>query len=118
MPNAPIPGTAEVSATTLSLPTMSAEDRWTVWTAQATQAGARSSLSIGLPLHEKISGALNVYATEPQAFDDDVIVLGETFAGYAAVALAILTQLSQNTNRKLREVAEALVASADPGNQP
>jgi AmiR/NasT family two-component response regulator len=111
-----------------------------------------------LPVHEAVSGALNVYATKPQAFDEDAIIIAQTFAGYAAVALAnahvydatatlaqhlqaamvsravieqakgvimgerhcsadeafrILTKLSQDTNRKVREVAAAVVARAE-----
>jgi GAF domain-containing protein len=153
---------ASVSGTTLSLPNITAEARWPKWTAQAAQAGARSSLSIGLPMHEQVAGALNVYATRPEAFDDDAIILGQTFAGYAAVALtnahlydaqanlaqqmqaamqsravieqakgiimggrhctpdeafAILVRLSQDTNRKLRDVATALVARANGDNR-
>jgi GAF domain-containing protein len=154
---------ASASCTTLSLPSMAAEDRWPAWTAAALKAGANSSLSIGLPVHDQVTGALNIYATKPDAFDEDAIVLGQTFAGYAAVALAnahlydtqatlaeqmqaamrsravieqakgiimgsrrctadeaftILTRLSQNTNRKLRDVANALVDSAIPDNAP
>jgi GAF domain-containing protein len=153
---------ASATATAMSLPDMTAEDRWPDWAARAAQAGARSSLSIGLPMHEQITGALNVYATEPKAFDHDAVILGQTFAGYAAVALtnahlydaqtnlarqmqaamqsravieqakgilmgsrhctadeafAILTRLSQDTNRKLRDVATALVASASPDSK-
>jgi GAF domain-containing protein len=151
---------ASSTATTLSVPDMATEQRWPDWAGLALTAGVHSSLSIGLPVHEQITGALNVYATE--AVDDDAIVLGQTFAGYAAVALAnvhlydaqanlaqqmqaamqnravieqakgiimgsrhcsadeafaLLTQLSQQTNRKLREVASALVASATSDKQ-
>jgi GAF domain-containing protein len=148
---------ASASHTTMSLPDMTVETRWPDWAAEALSAGARSSLSIGLPIHEGVTGALNVYATKPEAFDSDAIIVGQTFAGYAAVALAnahlydtqatlaqqmqaamqsraiieqakgiimgsrrctadqafaILTKISQDTNRKLRDVAAALVASA------
>jgi GAF domain-containing protein len=153
---------ASASHATLSLPDMTTEHRWPDWAAQALGAGAHSSLSIGLPIHEQVTGALNVYATKPEAFDSDAIIIGQTFAGYAAVALAnahlydtqanlaqqmqaamqsraiieqakgiimgsrrctaddafaMLTKLSQDTNRKLRDVAAAVVASATQDNQ-
>lgn len=136
---------------------MSNESRWPSWTKRALEAGANSSLSIGLPVQEKVTGALNIYATKPDAFDEEATTLAQTFAGYAAVALAnvhlydtqatlakhmqaamanravieqakgiimgerrctpdeafaILAKLSQDTNRKLRDVASALVAKA------
>lgn len=145
---------ASDAAETLSLPDMSAETRWPEFAARAVRAGCGSSLSVGLPVHEAVTGALNIYATEPHAFDDDAIVVAQTFSGYAAVALAnahlydtqaalarqmqaamahravieqakgiimaqrrctadeafqTLTKLSQNANRKLRDVASALV---------
>jgi AmiR/NasT family two-component response regulator len=110
-------------------------------------------------LQEEVTGALNVYARTPGAFDDEAIVVGQTFAGYAAVALAnadlyhttqtltqqlqaamasravieqakgiimgeqrctpdaafrILSKVSQDSNRKVRDVAAALVARATP----
>ena len=145
------------TAATLLIDDMKQETRWSDYTRSAADAGAHSSLSIGLPVHETVTGALNIYATKPDAFDDDAIVLAQTFAGYAAVALAnahlydtqaslaqhmqaametravieqakgiiigerrcspdeafqILSKLSQDTNRKLRDVATALVAKA------
>ncbi|WP_250001943.1 GAF and ANTAR domain-containing protein [Actinoplanes sp. M2I2] len=146
---------------TLSLPDMAGETRWPGWTARAVQAGVGSSLSVGLPVQDKVTGALNLYSVDVKAFDDDAITLAQTFAGYAAVALAnahlydatatlarhlqtamesravieqakgilmaerhctpaeaftILSKLSQDTNQKLRAVAEALVATANPTN--
>jgi GAF domain-containing protein len=154
---------ASAAATTMSIPDMTGETRWPQWANRALAAGAHSSLSIGLPVQESVTGALNVYATTPNAFNDDTIVLAQTFAGYAAVALAnahlydttatlaqhmqaamdsravieqakgiimgerrctadeafaILTKVSQDSNRKLRDVAAALVASAQQTPRP
>ena len=123
--------------------------------ARALTAGALSSLSLRLPVREKVTGALNIYATMVQAFDEDAILVGKMFAGYAAVALAnahlydttadlaehmrramehravieqakgiimgerrctpdeafaVLTKLSQDSNRKVRHIAAAVVA--------
>ncbi len=148
---------ASTSTASLSVPDTGSDQRWPDWANAARQAGALSSLSIGLPVHEKVTGALNIYATETHAFDDDAIALAQTFAGFAAVGLAnahlyetqatlaghlqkamenravieqakgiimgdrrctpeeafaILTKVSQDTNRKLRDVATALVTKA------
>ncbi|GGQ71595.1 GAF and ANTAR domain-containing protein [Couchioplanes azureus] len=148
---------ASVTTASLSVPDTGSEDRWPDWARTAKEAGAYSSLSIGLPVQEKVTGALNVYATKAHAFDDDAVALAQTFAGFAAVALAnahlydtqatlaghmqkamesravieqakgiimgqrrctaaeafaILDKLSQDANRKLRDVATALVDKA------
>ena len=73
---------------TLSVPDTGLEQRWPRWAVAAKEAGARSSLSIGLPVHDRVTGALNVYAPAAHGLDDDAISLAQTFAGYAAVALA------------------------------
>jgi GAF domain-containing protein len=151
---------ASAATAVMSVPEMTSETRWPQWAARARELGVNSSLSVGLPVQDTVTGALNIYATKPDAFDDDAIVLGQTFAGYAAVALAnahlydttaslaqqmqaamdsravieqakgiimgerrctaeeafgILTKVSQDTNRKLRDVAAALVARAAEG---
>jgi GAF domain-containing protein len=67
---------------------MAGEGRWPDWADRAIDAGVHSSISIGLPLHESVSGAFNVYAGKPHAFGDDAVILAETFGGYAAVATA------------------------------
>jgi GAF domain-containing protein len=54
----------------------------------AIEAGVRSSLSVGMPVQEAITGALNLYATKPDTFDEEAMLVAQTFSGYAAVALA------------------------------
>jgi GAF domain-containing protein len=144
------------------VPDLTREPRWPRYVPAALEAGVRSSLSVGLPIHESVTGALNMYAGKPDAFDDDARVIAQTFAGYAAVALAnahlydatatlaqqmqtamesravieqakgivmaerhctpdeafaLLSQISQDSNRKLREVASALVKNAQRGSE-
>ncbi len=148
---------AAAAIITVTVPDTAGEGRWPDWANRAVDAGVHSSLSIGLPLHGSVSGAFNVYATTPHAFDEDAVILAETFSGYAAVAMAnahryagtasladhtraamddravieqakgiimaerrcpadeafaILAKVSQDTDRKLPDVAAALVDSA------
>jgi GAF domain-containing protein len=148
---------AAQAAAVVSVPDTSTDDRWSDWASSAHSRGVCSSLSIGLPIQENVVGALNIYGTKPQAFDDDAVALAQTFAGYAAVAMAnahlydstaslahhmqtamesravieqakgivmgerrctaeeafsILVKVSQASNRKLRDVAVALVDKA------
>jgi AmiR/NasT family two-component response regulator len=107
-----------------------------------------------VPVQETVHGALNLYATEAQAFDGEARDLARAFASYAAVGMAnahlyssarqqaenldramqsravieqakgivmaqrhcsaaeafgILTAASQRSNRKLRDIAAAIV---------
>jgi GAF domain-containing protein len=77
------------SATSIeSVSDMATENRWPDWTAGALRAGARSSLSVGLPAHATVSGALNLYAAEPHAFDDDAVAVAQAFASFTSLAMA------------------------------
>jgi GAF domain-containing protein len=148
---------AAAHKTTVSVPDTATDTRWDGWAAKAAAAGVGSVLSVGLPIVESVTGAVNIYGLPPRAFDDDTILLAQRFAGYATVALAnahlhhstanlaqhmqaamesravieqakgiimgerrctaeeafrIMSKLSQDSNRKLRDVAAALVARA------
>jgi GAF domain-containing protein len=145
---------------TVSVPELATDSRWPGWAEHAVAAGARSSLSVGLPIEDQVDAALNLYGKLEAAFDEESVQLAESFAGYAAVALAnanlyavtarlaqqlqtamvsravieqakgivmgrrrctaeeafaVLTKVSQDTNRKLRDVAATLVAQAQNG---
>jgi GAF domain-containing protein len=73
---------------TVTVPDLAGESRWPDWVDGAMGAGVHSCVSIGLPLRDSVSGAFNVYALKPHAFDDEAVILAQTFAGYAAVAMA------------------------------
>jgi GAF domain-containing protein len=79
---------AALSTSTQHIVDMASESRWPDWTAEARQTGVHSSLSIGLPVQEAVTGALNIYATAPDAFDQDALDVAQTFASYAEVAMA------------------------------
>ena len=64
------------------------ETRWPDYARTAWERGSGSSLSVPLPIQERVAGALNVYAREPHAFDDEARAAAQRFAPYAAVAVA------------------------------
>ena len=99
------------SAGTVTVPDMAAETRWPAFARQALAAGVHSSLSVALPLQEAVLGALNIYATQPAAFDQDGIEMARTFAGYAAVAIAN-ARLYQNTATLAEDMRRAMETRA------
>ena len=52
------------------------------------EAGVSHSLSVGLPVPQRTVGALNLYAVGDRAYEPQSVELAETFAEYAAVAIA------------------------------
>ncbi|WP_430502948.1 GAF and ANTAR domain-containing protein [Micromonospora trifolii] len=95
----------------LPVPDLAAEDRWPDWAERGRKAGLGSSVSVGMPIQEAVVGALNVYARTPHAFDDDTVAVLETFAAYAAVALAN-AQLYESTANLARQMQDAMASRA------
>ena len=63
------------------------DPRWPDYLPRAVERGALSSLSVPLAIDdEQVTGALNLYAREPHAFDEDSRSAATRFAPYAAVA--------------------------------
>jgi GAF domain-containing protein len=137
-----------------------ADDRWPDYTPRAVEHGNLSSLSVPLAIDEKeqVTGALNIYARRPNAFDEPSRSVATRFAPYAAVAAGnlwlyqrardmgdnlqtalesravidqakgilmerhkltadqafqALAQASMHTNRKVRDIADHLVATGE-----
>jgi GAF domain-containing protein len=77
------------------------EARWPAYVAGAREQGVGSSLSVGIPIREAVTGGLNIYALAAGSFDQDSVTAAQTFASYGAVALA---------NAHLYEATAALAA--------
>jgi GAF domain-containing protein len=65
-----------------------ADRRWPHYARRAAELGTLSSLSVPLVIdeHERVLGALNIYARDAAAFDDDSRAAATAFGPYAAVA--------------------------------
>ena len=61
------------------------DTRWRDFLDVAVQRGCLGSLSLPLPLHERVSGALNIYSRRPAAFDEPARQFARRFASYGAV---------------------------------
>jgi GAF domain-containing protein len=149
---------AASSGETVEVQDARTEARWSDYMASAVERGSLSSLSLPLGSPEGLGAGLNVYAREPDAFDEDSRRIGHRFARFAGVAVAnmhayeraqeradnlqtalesravidqakgvlmeryrvtadnafqLLAQASMAGNRKLRAVAEHLVATGE-----
>ncbi|MBN4927588.1 GAF and ANTAR domain-containing protein [Hoyosella rhizosphaerae] len=67
---------------------MSAEHRWPDFSTAAADAGVASMLAFRLHLDGRTQGALNLYSSQHDAFDDAAVHTGQPFAAHAAIALA------------------------------
>jgi GAF domain-containing protein len=87
---------------------MRIETRWPEYMRRAVGHGALSSLSVPLPIAEKVSGALNMYARRPRAFDDESRAVAVQFGPYAAAALA-----NMHAYQDARNMADNLQAALE-----
>jgi GAF domain-containing protein len=87
------------------IPDTRTDDRWADYSRRAAEAGNLSSLSIPLAIDEdeQVSGALNLYAREANAFDEDSRSAARAFGPYAAVAAG-----NMHTYQNARNMADNL----------
>ncbi|GIJ74566.1 ANTAR domain-containing protein [Virgisporangium ochraceum] len=74
---------------------LAAETRWPEFALRAVELGIRSMLSFQLYVRHGNLGALNLYAREADAFDDESEHTGLLFAAHAAVAMSDARQVDQ-----------------------
>jgi GAF domain-containing protein len=67
---------------------MRTDSRWPDYSPRAAESGALSSLSVPLAIDEdeQVTGAINIYARAPNAFDEASRTAATRFGPYAAVA--------------------------------
>jgi GAF domain-containing protein len=89
------------------------ERRWHAYAQEAARQGNLSSLSVPLPVDadERVSGALNLYATMPDAFDADSRSAAQLFGPYATVAAGNL-YMYQNARTMADNLQAALESRA------
>lgn len=79
---------------------LATEGRWPQFARRAYQeTGVRSILSLRLFVEENTMGALNLYSSRPEAFDETDVALGSVFAAHAGVAMAS-TRREEQLERK------------------
>lgn len=71
---------------------MARDTRWPRFAAAAHELGIQSMLGYRLFTSERTLGSLDLYASEPNAFDANAELTGELFAAHAAIALVGSTQ--------------------------
>lgn len=79
------------------------ERRWPDHRRTALGHGCLSSLSVPMAVDDRVSGALNVYAREPHAFDDTARAVARRFVPYAAAAVGTML-----THQDARDMADDL----------
>ena len=68
---------------------LSEEERWPDFARRAHgETGIESILSLRLFVEEDTMGALNLYSSKPDAFNEEDIAIGTAFAAHGAVAMA------------------------------
>jgi transcriptional regulator with GAF, ATPase, and Fis domain len=87
------------------------ETRWPDYARAAAERGARSSMSVPISAQAGVSGALNFYATQPDAFDDASCELGTALAAYAATAVRNLRH-HESARREAEAIQRAMQSRA------
>jgi GAF domain-containing protein len=93
------------------IPDTRVEQRWPDYVQRAAQHGNLSSLSVPLTIDGDASGALNIYAREAHAFDDEARAVATRFGPYAAIALGNMSDY-QNAQAMARNLEAALESRA------
>lgn len=87
--------TAAAEATIVWSHSLGDDERWPAFGPQVAHLGINSALSLPLTAPKRVIGAMNIYATDKNAFDEHAANLGQLFAVPAALAVQNAEVLSR-----------------------
>ena len=99
---------AATSGELTEIPDTRIETRWADYSQRAAEEGNLSSLAVPLSIDEDMVGALNIYAREPHAFDEQSRAGALRFGPYAGVALSNIHAYSS-----ARDLADTLQSALE-----
>lgn len=102
---------AAMTGQTIVVDTSDPASAYPDFSAACRRAGINHTLSTGLPVPQRIVGGMNMYATNTAPFDADAVEAAETFANYAAVAVANAALYSSTANLA-RQMQQAVKSRA------
>ncbi|BAY07656.1 response regulator [Calothrix sp. NIES-2098] len=107
-------GTAIRTGQTSIIQNILTDPNYEVWRCQATKQGYAASIALPLIANGEVFGALNIYATEPEAFDPDEVQLLEALAADLAYGIMALRdrsdrQLAQTELKQSQQSYQQLV---------
>ena len=79
---------AAISGTTIAVDTADRSGSYPDFAGIAASRGVRHILSVGLPVPQRVVGALNMYSRATRPASEESVALAEAFASYAGVAVA------------------------------
>lgn len=90
---------------TVLIDDLATEDRWPAYRSRVLGLGVRSLLGVRLFVLGDTMGALNLYASQPHAFERRSVLLSEVFASHAAVALkAAISEAGKEAALQTRDI--------------
>ncbi|GAB7191549.1 GAF and ANTAR domain-containing protein [Kineococcus sp. NUM-3379] len=79
---------AAQSGRTIRIHDTAADTAYPDFAAAAARQGVRNTISIGMPMPQRILGSINVYRFSDEPLDEHAVEVLQTFASFAAVSLA------------------------------
>lgn len=91
---------------------VAADDRWPEFCEAALRHGVKSTVSIPLMVGERSIGALNIYATDAHAFDDEAVGIAILMTRHAAIIAAYHDRAEEADNLQHAIASRAQIEQA------